>query len=211
VKPLKTIATAENWILRQRGDEYLVQRDGRMLLTSKRHGSEDLLAYVGCARLDAGETAKVLVGGLGFGFTLRATLAAMPRRAKVVVNEPSKALATWNQELVGHLTNNPLLDERVTLEVGTLRKTLNTHQGEFDAIIMDVDDAAFAVSMNETLGLYSVAGLSSLRLGLRKGGRLAIWSPGPQSGFVNRLKEVGLTPSVQKPEEGKHLIFVGDL
>ncbi len=211
MKPLKTIATVENWTLRQRGDEYLVQRDGRMVLTSKRHGSEDLLAYVGCARLDRQESAKVLVGGLGFGFTLRATLEAMPRRAKVVVNEPSKALAAWNQELVGHLTQDPLLDERVSLEVGALRKTLNTHQGEFDAIVMDVDDAAFAVAMNETLGLYSVAGLSSLRLALRKGGRLAIWSPGPQSGFVNRLKEVGLTPSVQKPETGKHLIFVGDL
>jgi spermidine synthase len=211
MKPLKTIATDGTWTLRQRGEEYMVQADGQMRMTSRRHGSEDLLAMVGCARLDSSEPTRILVAGLGFGFTLRATLDTAPRRAKLVVNERSQALAQWNQTLVGHLANDPLLDERVTLEVGELTKVLNKQQGTFDAILVDVEESPVAVTIADSLGLFSLAGLSSLRMGLRRGGRLAVWSSGPQSGFLKRLKEVGFTPSVQKPEAGKHLIFVGDV
>ena len=98
MKPLKTVATEGGWVLRSRGDEFLVQVDGRMLMTSKRHGSEETLAEVGLMRLDySADELTVLVGGLGFGFTLRAAIQAAPRKAKVLVSELSPAVVAWNR------------------------------------------------------------------------------------------------------------------
>lgn len=210
MKPWKTLAQSDGWTLRQRGDEFLVQVQGRVLMSSRRHGSEEALARVGCARLVGGRPV-VLVGGLGFGFTLRAALDVLGAGAQVVVSELSAAVVEWNRGEAGVLAQRPLEDPRVKVEVGDVQRLLSRSRGAFDAILLDVDNGPFGVSAEENDALYGLVGLSLARAALRPGGRLAIWSAGPQGGFLRRLREAGFRPSVDKPGEGKHLIFLGDV
>jgi spermidine synthase len=211
MQPLKTVASEGSWTLRSRGDEFLVQVDGRMLMTSKRHGSEEALAEVGCLRLDySADELRVLVGGLGFGFTLRAALNVVPRKAQVIVVEVSPAVVAWNKTLVGHLAEHPLDDPRVDVITGDVLRIVSKNRGGFDAILLDVDNGPFAVTKDDNQALYGLVGLANMRAALRPGGRLAIWSAGAQGGFVKQLREAGFRPSVEKTGDGKHLIFVGD-
>lgn len=211
MKPLKTIATEGAWTLRQRGDEFLVQAQGRMLMTSKRHGSEEALAEIGCLRLDyAADELAILVGGLGFGFTLRAALNVVPKKTHVMVSELSPAVVTWNKNLVGHLADHPLNDARVEVVTGDILKLLNKRRAFFDAILLDVDNGPFAVTTDQNSALYGLVGLATMRAALKPRGRLAIWSAGAQGGFMTELREAGFKPSVEKPGTGKHLIFIGD-
>jgi spermidine synthase len=209
MKPWKTIGTDGKFTLRQRGGEYLVQVDGHVLMNSRRHGSEEALARVGCARL-IGPAPRVLVGGLGFGFTLRAALDLLPPAALVTASELSAAVAGWSRELVGGLTGHPLADPRVTVEVGDVQRLLARRRAAFDAILLDVDNGPYGVSTEDNLSLYGLVGLSLLRAALRPGGRLVIWSAGSQGGFLTQLREAGFRPSVDKPGDGAHLLFVGD-
>jgi spermidine synthase len=209
MKPWKVIASEGKWTLRSRGDEFLVQVEGRVLLSSRRTGSEAELARIGCARLTS-DGPRVLVGGLGFGFTLRAVLDVLPIGARVLVCEPSPAVVEWNRGPVAPLAGAPLEDHRVEVVVGDVQRLLPKHRGRFDVILLDLDEAPFPVSAIANSNLYDLGGLSSLRASLKKGGRLAIWSGGPQAGFTKRLTEVGFTAGVEKTGDGKHLVFKGD-
>lgn len=208
MKPWKVIASEGKWTLRARGDEFLVQVEGRILLSSRRHGSEQALARVGCAHLEGGGP-KVLLEGLGFGFTLRAVLDVLPVGARVVVSEASAAVVEWNRGAVAPLASAPLEDHRVEVVVGELQRLLPKRRGAFDAIFLDLDHAPFPTSAIALSNLYDLGGLSSLRASLKKGGRLAVFSSGPQAGFAKKLREVGFEPSVEKLGD-KHLVFVGD-
>jgi predicted membrane-bound spermidine synthase len=210
MKPWKVIATEGKWTLRQRGDEFMVQSEGRILHSSKRHGSEDQHARIGCARL-VNEGPKVLLGGLGFGFTLRAVLDVLPVGARVTVAEPSQAVVDWSRGAVAQLADSPLDDPRVNVVVGEVLRVLPKHRGAFDVILLDYDMAPVMASSMAYSNLYDLGGLSSLRASLKKGsGRVAVFSAGPQPGVTKRMKEVGFTPNVQKTNDGKYLVFVGD-
>src|SRR4051812_25569368 len=74
-------------VLYRHDGAYVILADGIELMSSRRHRSEDRLAEVGCARLREVPNARVLIGGLGLGFTLRAALRALPADAEVVVAE----------------------------------------------------------------------------------------------------------------------------
>lgn len=210
MKPWKKIATDGKWTLRQRDAEYMVQLDGKIFLTSRRHGSEEVLARVGCARLMA-SAPKVLIGGLGFGFTLRAALDALPDSAKVVVSEVSPAVVEWNRGALAESHGNVLDDPRVEVIVGDVQTVLHKHRGTFDVVLLDLDNGPFGGSIEDLQSLYSVGGLSSVRASLKEGGRLAVWSSTTHPGFNKRLREVGFEASVEKTGDGSHLIFIGDL
>lgn len=207
--PWKTVAEAGPLALRQRGDEWMVQAQGRILMGSRRHGSEEALARVGCAALP-GERPKVLVGGLGFGFTLRAALDALPATAEVVVAEFFRAVVGWNETHVGHLAGEPLQDHRVTVEVGDVLKVMQAHRGAFDVILLDVDNGPFAVTRDENSSLYGLVGLSSALGALKPGGRLVVWSATPQGGFERKLRDVGFRASREKAGDGRHVLYVGE-
>jgi hypothetical protein len=209
MKPWKTLAADGGWTLRQRGEEFLVQVDGRVLMNSRRHGSEEALARIGCARL-VSSSPSVLVGGLGFGFTLRAALDVLGPTASLVVSELSEAVVQWNRESVAALAGRPLEDPRVRVETGDIQRRLRQSRTRFDVVLLDVDNGPFGLSDDNT-SLYGLVGLATLRAAMRQGGRLAIWSAGPQGGFLRRLREAGFRPSVEKPGDGKHLIFIGDV
>ena len=126
--------------LARRGDEHSLRIDGDVLMTSRSHGSEEKLAERGCAGLDTLPRARVLVGGLGMGFTARAALAALRPDAVVDVVELVGAVVRWNRELIGHLADAPLLDPRVRVIEGDVAEVIGTARERYDAILLDVDN-----------------------------------------------------------------------
>lgn len=210
MKPWKTLATDGKWTLRQRGTEFMVQVDGKILMTSRRHGSEDELARVGCARINSSHP-KVLIGGLGFGFTLRAALDCLPDGAQVTVSELSQRVVDWNQDALAEMHGNALEDHRVQVDVGDVQRLLSKNRGTYDVVLLDIDNGPFPVTIEDNETMYSIGGLSSVRASLRPGGRLAVWSASTHPGFNKRLREVGFHASVEKTGDGQHLIFIGDL
>lgn len=208
MKPWKTLATDGKFTLRQREREYMVLENGKILLSSRQHGEEPELVRVGCARL-ATDTPRVLVGGLGFGFILRAALEYLPDGAKITVNEPSKTVVEWNRGPLATVNDHALEDPRVSVEVGDVQTVLSRHRHEFDVVLLDLDNGPFAVDVKDDLSLYSVGGLSSVRASLGSGGRVAVLSVSTHPGFNKRLVSVGFAASVVTA--GESLVFVGDV
>ncbi|HEX9367778.1 MAG TPA: hypothetical protein VF921_14200, partial [Vicinamibacterales bacterium] len=201
--------------LTRRGNEYMILADGKDLMSSAMKGSEEELARVGCDRARKLESPCVLVGGLGMGFTLRATLDLLPRDAAVIVAELLPAVVEWNRGPLGPLAGHPLTDRRVRVEPGDVAVTLRSSVTAFDAILLDVDNgpAAFATSGNA--GLYNDAGLAAARAALRDGGVLAVWSARDDRRFEQRLRYAGFRVEVErvrgrlKKGGPRHTIFVG--
>lgn len=208
MKPWKTLATDGKFTLRQREREYMVLENGKILLSSRQHGEEPELVRVGCARLMT-ETPKIFVGGLGFGFIVRAVLDQLHDGAKVIVNEPSKTVVEWNRGPLATVNQHALEDPRVSVEVGDVQTVLSRHRHEFDVALLDLDNGPFAVDVKDDLSLYSVGGLSSVRASLAPGGRVAVLSVSTHPGFNKRLVSVGFAASVVTA--GESLVFVGDV
>src|SRR5687767_15797541 len=125
--------------LTRRDREYVILANGKSLMSSLMHGSEEALATLACPRLRNVEAPSVLVGGLGMGFTLRATLDLLPPDATVVVAELVPAVVEWNRGPLGPLASHPLDDRRVAIETRDVGATLRASAGRFDAILLDVD------------------------------------------------------------------------
>ena len=200
-----------------RSGEYVILANGKSLMSSRMHGSEEALATFACARIGIGDGQgpRVLIGGLGMGFTLRATLDSLPENATVVVAELLPAVIEWNRGPLGPLAGHPLKDRRVRVERGDVAATLRSSAGIFDAILLDVDNgpAAFATSGNAAL--YSDAGLAAARAALKKGGVLAVWSAREDRKFEQRLRYAGFRVEVErvrarlKKGGPRHTIFLG--
>ena len=177
--------------LLRRGDEYVIRSGGRDLMSSRMHGSEEALATMGCERARTRKSPCVLVGGLGMGFTLRATLDLLPPGATVVVSELLESVVAWNRTLLGGLAGNPLDDPRVRVEVGDVRNTMRAGTGRFDAVLLDVDNGPEAFTQEDNERLYDDAGLAIARKSLRSGGTLAVWSARGDLRFEKRLRRAG--------------------
>jgi spermidine synthase len=200
-----------------RSGEYVILANGKSLMSSRMHGSEEALATFACARIRGREEPRVLIGGLGMGFTLRATLDLLPQDGTVVVAELLPAVVEWNRGPLGPLAGHPLKDRRVRVEQGDVAATLRSSVDAFDAILLDVDNgpAAFATSGNAAL--YNDAGLAAARKALREGGVLAVWSARDDRKFEQRLRYAGFRVEVErvrgrlKKGGPKHTIFIGVL
>ncbi|HSN28638.1 MAG TPA: hypothetical protein VLT45_20270 [Kofleriaceae bacterium] len=175
-------------VLARRGTEYSIRVGGVELMNSRDHSSEDELGRQTAARLTA-KAPRVMIGGLGFGFTLRAALDALPAAAKVDVVELVPALVRWNRTLLASLAGDPLADPRVTVieaDVATVIKTAKN----YDAIVLDVDNGPDAVYEGNA-ALYKRRGLEAARRALAPGGVLAVWSAFSSNTFTHWLREVG--------------------
>jgi spermidine synthase len=190
--------------LARRGDEHAIRVDGAMLMTSGSHGSEEKLAEHGCAGLDAVPRARVLVGGLGMGFTARAALAALRPDAAVDVVELVGAVVRWNRELIGHLADAPLLDPRVRVIEGDVADVIGGAREHYDAILLDVDNGPEAFTSRDNQHLYSREGLRRARAALRQNGVLAIWSTFEARGFTARLREADLEARLVRVRANGH-------
>ena len=185
--------SAEELILSQREDEFSIQISGYVseLMNSRMHFSEDLLAEWGCEHLRQAQGARVLVGGLGMGFTLAAALRVLGPDAEVTVAELIPGVVEWNRGPLGECAGQPLDDPRTNIHIGDVGELIRTPHAAYDAILLDVDNGPDAMTHPENGQLYSHAGLAAAARALNPGGVLAIWSAEKNARFTRRLREVG--------------------
>jgi len=184
--------------LLRRGDEYVIRVGGHALMGSRAHASEDALGARGCADAARERAPRVLVGGLGMGFTLRAALDALPPAARVDVVELVPAVARWNRGPLAHLAGRPLDDPRVTLREGDVVDAIAGARGVYDAVLLDVDNGPSAIANEGNARLYGAAGLARAARALRPGGTLAVWSAGEDAAFSKALRDNGFDASTER-------------
>ena len=178
--------------LYQRGEEFSIKIPGRgELMNSRVHGSEKALAELACERMGGREQPRVLVGGLGMGFTLAAALQAVGAEAEVVVAELVPEVVEWNRQAMGEPAGKPLADPRCKVHIGDVADLLRQQQAAFDAILMDVDNGPEAMIRRENDWLYTIGGLETTKRALRPHGVLAVWSASPDRLFSSRLHHAG--------------------
>jgi spermidine synthase len=184
--------------LTRRDDEYVILVDGKTLMSSRMHGSEEALATLACRHARVMEGPRVLVGGLGMGFTLRATLDLLPADAAVTVAELVPAVVAWNRGPLSALAGHPLKDRRVRIQVGDVGFTLRATPGGFDAILLDVDNGPSGFTAAANCGLYDNAGVAAAHAALKPGGTLAVWSAWDDVKFEQRLRFHGFAVDVER-------------
>lgn len=174
--------------LYRRGGDFMIVLDRNELMNSRMSGSEEALAEMALARL-ATAAPRVLIGGYGMGFTLRACLKAAGLAARIEVAEIVPAIIAWARGPMAALTAGCLDDPRVRVIDGDVAEAIAA--GSYDAILLDVDNGPDGLSRAENDRLYRPAGLAAAKAALRPGGVLAIWSAAPDAGFVRRLRTAG--------------------
>lgn len=216
MQPLETVATAKvggkAFVLARRGHEWQVLVDGRMLMSSRQHGSEESLAAEALGRLTAPR--DVLVGGLGLGFTLRAVLDRVGESTRVHVAELVPDLVEWNRARFPELNAHALDDARVVVHVGDVRERLRRCVAGFDALLLDVDNGPVGMSREGNGQLYTERGVRECRDALRPGGVLAVWSAGPSEHYEEQLSRGGFDAravrvAARPGSAARHVIFVG--
>lgn len=195
----------------RRGDEWEVRAGGSTLMSSRTHASEEALAAIAFER--SPRARRVLVGGLGLGFTLRATLDRLPQGGRVVLAELAPALVRWNRVHVAALAGRPLDDARVELRVSDVGDVLRASANGYDAILLDVDNGPTALAYAANAWLYSDAGVRASLAALRSGGVLTVWAARPDQGYLRRLGRAGFEASSRtaraRPGRGtRHVVFV---
>ena len=199
----------------RRSDEYIILVDGKSLMSSRMHGSEEALATLAFRRVRTLEQPSVLIGGLGMGFTLRATLDLLPADATVLVAELVPAVVEWNRGPLGPLAEHPLKDKRVRVEIGDVAVTLCSRPAQFDAVLLDVDNGPAAFTASNNAGLYDHRGIAAARATLKMDGVLAVWSVREDRKFEQRLRHGRFAVQVErvrgrlKKGGPHHTIFLG--
>lgn len=174
----------------RRGDDFMIVLGGNELMTTRMSGSEEALATLAAARIAGRRGARMLIGGYGMGFTLRAALGAMAADAAITVAEIVPAILAWARGPMAALTGGSLDDPRVTVFAGDVAEAIG--QGQWDAILLDVDNGPEGLSRAGNDRLYDARGLAAARDALRPGGVLAVWSAAPDPAFARRMRGAGL-------------------
>jgi spermidine synthase len=203
--------------LMSRGTEFAIHVDGRELMTNRQHGSEAALSDYACDRLADLDNARVLVGGLGMGFTLAAALRRIGPNAHATVAELMPAVVRWNRDYVGAASKHPLRDPRVEVYLGDVGDLVERPPFPWSTILLDVDNGPRALTRPMNGWLYTRAGLAAARASLIPGGILGIWSADSDASFTRRLQKGGFEVEVihyfeeQRPtpvDDGKHVLWM---
>lgn len=184
--------------LHEHDGEFVIRVAGVELMSTRQHHSEERLAELACDRVRQRQRPRVLIGGLGLGFTLRAVLAHLGPAAAVTVVELMPAVIAWNRDPAWNLAADALADPRVEVIAGDVTGVLEASRSRFDAIILDVDNGASGLSMGSNSRLYTLAGLATARAALTPGGCLAVWSAGEDPPFVERMRRAGYDVTVER-------------
>jgi len=174
-----------------RGGEFSIRVNGCELMNSRVHGSEDALAELACARIGSRPAPRILIGGLGMGFTTAAVLHRLDAESRVVVAELVPKVVEWNREFFGELTGRPLQDPRVTVREADVALILQTEHQAYNAILLDVDNGPEGLTRKSNNRLYTETGVKAAFAALKPAGLLAVWSAGPDVAFIKRLRGVG--------------------
>lgn len=202
--------------LLQRNDEFSIKIAGSTgeLMNSRLHGSEDALATLACERIAGTPAPRVLIGGLGMGFTLAAALKALGDDAQVTVAELVPEVENWNHGPLGAASGYPLKDPRARVHIGDVGELLRQQPDAWDAILLDVDNGPEGLTRRENDWIYSTAGVLAAQAALRPDGILAYWSAGLDPAFTERLRRTGLavdpvTVRAHRPGKGaRHVIWL---
>jgi spermidine synthase len=201
--------------LMQRGGDYSIMSGRIELMNSRLYGSEVALCDLALPVIAGAKAPRMLIGGLGMGFTLRAALAALPKDAKIVVAELVPEVIAWASGHLAPLYGESLSDPRVKILQTDVADLLRNANPPYDAVLMDVDNGPDGLNRDANDSLYSVAGLAMTRRAVKHGGVLAVWSAGPDQPFAGRMRRagfavtehrVGASPSGKGP---RHIIWVG--
>ena len=192
MKPRIKIATARTpdggeMVLYRHDSDFAIEINSQDLMNSRHHESELALARLGCAHLDGRKAPKILIGGLGMGYTLRQALDMLSSDAQVVVGELLGAVVEWNREFFGELNGRPLGDKRVDLKTGDIVELISGSKSRFDSILLDIDNGPNAMTDSGNRRLYSRQGIGACRRALREQGCLAVWSAEPSKKFEQLL------------------------
>lgn len=201
--------------LLRRGDEFSIRlQGGNELMNSRLGGSEEALATLALDRLAGRRAPRVLIGGLGMGFTLRAAQAVAPHDARLIVSEILPDLVTWAGQHMAPVFGTCLSDPRVELRIGDVGAQIGAAPAAFDAILLDVDNGPGGVTRPQNDGLYGDAGLGAAHRALAPGGVLAVWSAEPDASFTRALTRCGFearTHMVRAARGGggsRHVIWI---
>lgn len=200
--------------LARQGGRYVIRVGRELLMTSATYGSEQEMARVARELLGPRPNPRVLVGGLGMGFTLRAVLDAFGPDLKVTVAELLPAIIDFSRDILGHVADHPLRDERAQVYEGDVRHAIE--QGPWDAILLDVDNGPEALTVRSNASLYSAGSLRSIRRALTPGGVFVLWSATPNRKFEALVRSVGFACSTRTVRArgairkgARHTLFVG--
>ena len=177
--------------LKQRGAEFSIMLGQNELMNSRLSGSEQALATLACERIRDRKAPRILIGGLGMGFTLRATLAALGPAARIVVAELVPAVVSWARGPMAEVFADSLADPRVSIREADVGHLIRAEASAFDAILLDVDNGPQGLTRKTNDALYDLKGLSAARAALRPGGVLAVWSSTQNPKFTWRLGKAG--------------------
>ena len=194
--PLSLVDTADlpdggTLRLMRRGQDHVILFGRNELMSSRLRGSEEALATLGCAGLSALPRARVLIGGLGMGFTLRAAQAVLPKGAAIVVAELVPKIVEWANGPLAFLFGDCLADPRVAIEIADVHALIAAPRERYDAILLDVDNGPDGLIHAANDRLYGPTGLRAAYAALNPGGVLAIWSAYPDKAFAERLGRAG--------------------
>ena len=204
--PLATATAPQGGTLRllRRGEEFSIRLgDGNELMNSRLGGSEEALATLSLDRLAGRPTPRVLIGGLGMGFTLRAAQSVAPPDARLIVSEIVPDLVDWASQHMAAVFGECLLDPRVEVRTGDVGVEIRSAMGEFDAILLDVDNGPDGLTRADNDALYGEAGLAAARRALTPGGVLSVWSASPDQHFPKRLSRCGFDVTERAVRAGR--------
>jgi spermidine synthase len=199
--------------LARRGGEWEVRADRTTLMSNRQHGSEETMAQLALRAVP--RASRILLGGLGLGYSLRATLDLLPPTGKVVLAELSPAVVRWNRTHLADLAGRPLDDPRVSLFEGDVRDCLRGRAVVYDAILLDVDNGPNSLVHEPNAGLYTRKGVQACFEALRAPGILVVWSLTRDEPYLRRLRGAGfaasehLTPARPGGGRKKHVLLVG--
>jgi spermidine synthase len=211
-KTLATISTDEGPLqLRQRNPmEFLITIDGRVLMTSTERLSEEACARLACAPLTT-PSPRVLIGGLGMGYTLRAALDALPPGASVTVAELTPQVEAWCRGPLAVLTQGACADRRTRIVIGDVAKVIaDAKPGYYDAIILDIYEGPHAATQRRDDPFYGAAALARTHAALTPRGLLSVWSEEADVAFERRLNAAGFTVTQHREGASRaHIVYLG--
>ncbi|MET0791526.1 MAG: hypothetical protein ABW061_08405 [Polyangiaceae bacterium] len=178
--------------------DYVIRVNGRELMSTRHSHSEEQLGVVGCQGLREQRNARVLIGGLGLGFTLRATLAQLRADAHVVVAELLPEIVTWNQNPAYQLAFAELADPRTEIVLGDVARVIEQSNASFDVILLDADNETTAMNTAGNTRLYRASGLAAVHRALTEHGLAVYWSAGEDPQFAERFASSGFEVEVKR-------------
>jgi len=199
----------------RRGADFMIVLDRNELMNSRMSGSEEVLATETCARLHGRKGPHLLIGGYGMGFTLRAALGALGADAKLTVAELVPEIIDWARGPMAELAAGCLDDRRVRVVGEDVAALIDSGEGQYDAILLDVDNGPDGLTRASNGRLYSERGLESAWRALRPGGILAIWSAAPDPRFARKFGSCGfavdevVTRARSNGKGPRHILWFG--